>query len=85
MDFSITSTRRRRSRSGVVLIDLLVGSGLASAVLLVLSLLLLFGGRSFVAMANYVILDQQSRNALDRMSKEIDALLDQLETRPTGI
>jgi hypothetical protein len=55
----------------VVLIDLLVGSGLASLVVMVLSLLMLFGGRSFVAMANYVILDQKSRNALDRMSKEI--------------
>ena len=36
-----------------------------------LSLMVMFGGRSFVAMANYVILDQASRNALDRMSREI--------------
>lgn len=40
-------------------------------VLAVLALLMVFGSRSFVAMANYVILDQRSRNSLDRMSKEI--------------
>src|SRR5437868_3012209 len=65
------STVNRRGRSGAVLIDLLVGSALASLVLMVVSALTMFGGRSFSAMANYVSLDQYSRNALDRMSKEI--------------
>src|SRR4029079_18649991 len=34
-------------------------------------LLVAYGGRSFPAMVNYVSLDQYSRNALDKMSKEI--------------
>ncbi len=54
-----------------MLIDFLVGAGLASLVLLILSLLLVFGGRSFLAMANYVILDKNSRQTLDKMTKEI--------------
>src|SRR5689334_7319998 len=69
MVFNLTSTSR--GRSGDILIDMLVGVGLDSLVFMILSLLLLFGGRSFGAMANYVSLDQRSRNALDRMSKEI--------------
>lgn len=61
----------KRAQSGAMLIDFMVGIGLAGLVLLVLSLLLLFGGRSFLAMANYVILDQNSRQTLDKMTKEI--------------
>ena len=56
---------------GTGLIDVLVGSALAGLVLAGMSMLTVFGSRSFAAMANYVSLDQYSRNALDRMSKEI--------------
>jgi ligand-binding sensor domain-containing protein len=49
----------------------MVGSALASVLLMALGALTMFGARSFGAMANYVDLDQYSRNALDRMSKEI--------------
>jgi hypothetical protein len=55
----------------MALADLMIGSALAAVVLMVMALLSLFGGRSFAAMANYIDLDQYSRNALDRMSKEI--------------
>ncbi len=74
MVFKTTSTEwtaKRRKCAGVALIDLLVGSAIGSVLLMVLSSLTMFGGRSFAAMANYVSLDQYSRNALDRMSKEI--------------
>jgi hypothetical protein len=68
---STASGANIQSRSGAALIDLLVASGIASIVLAGLSLLALFGNRSFGAMANYVSLDQYSRNALDKMSREI--------------
>ncbi len=55
----------------MALVDLLIGTGLASLVIMAVSLLSMFGGRSFYAMANYVNLDQCSRATLDRMSKEI--------------
>jgi hypothetical protein len=51
--------------------ELLVGMGLASVAMLVMLLLTVFFARSFAALVNYVSLDQDSRNALDRMSKEI--------------
>jgi hypothetical protein len=69
MDFSRTCIKRKCA--GTSLIDLLVGTALAGIVLAVLGFLALYGGRSFVAMANYVKLDQYSRNALERMSREI--------------
>lgn len=72
MVFSITSTAsRRRSRSGAALVDVLVAAAVASMVLAAVGLLVVFGARSFAAMTNYVILDQHSRNTLDRMSREI--------------
>jgi hypothetical protein len=69
MDCRITFTKR--ARSGTTLVDVMIGSALASVVLLILGALVLFGARSFAAMANYVSLDQCSRDTLDRMSKEI--------------
>jgi hypothetical protein len=74
MVFKTTSTAsiaKRKHRSGAALIDLLVGTGIAALVLTGVSLLSLFGSRSFAAMGNYVNLDQYSRDALDRMSREI--------------
>lgn len=66
---NITCTKR--SRAGVVLADLLIGTALSSVLLALVASLVMFCARSFAATANYVILDQRSRNALDRMSKEI--------------
>ena len=62
---------KRCQHSGAALIDLLIGTGLASLLFAALGLLTMFGNRSFGAMSNYVSLDQYSRNALDRMSREI--------------
>jgi hypothetical protein len=73
MVFKTTSTAAsdRRRHSGTTLVDVMVGAALVSVVLMAVSALTAFGGRSFAAMANYVDLDQHSRGALDRMSKEI--------------
>ncbi|MHC1765812.1 MAG: PilW family protein [Verrucomicrobiia bacterium] len=72
MVFNITSTASKgRSRSGAAIVDILVAAAVASMVLAAVGLLVVFGARSFAAMTNYVILDQRSRNTLDRMSREI--------------
>jgi hypothetical protein len=68
---STASINKFGSRCGAALLDLLLGSALASVVLGGVLSLNMFGTRSFAAMANYVSLDQYSRNALDKMSKEI--------------
>jgi hypothetical protein len=53
------------------LIQLLVGSAVASLVFLAVASMSVFSGRSFAALSNYVDLDMYSRNALDRMTREI--------------
>src|SRR5258708_20348528 len=62
-----TSTRT----GGFARPEVLIASGLALVALLALVLLSLYASRSFAAMANYMDLDQSSRLALDKMSREI--------------
>jgi Tfp pilus assembly protein PilW len=66
-----SNTSTKRTCSGVALADLLIGTALASVALLLVCTITIYAGRSFAALVNYVSLDQESRNALDKMSKEI--------------
>jgi type II secretory pathway component PulJ len=66
----ITSTDRRR-KAAMTLVELLVATCIGGIVSLGVALLMVYSGRSFAAMANYVSLDRASRNALDIMSKQI--------------
>ena len=68
MDFKVTSTKRRL---GFTLVEMAVGLGVASLVMLALGALSSYTARSMAALANYTDLDQNSRNALDTMSQEI--------------
>jgi hypothetical protein len=70
----IRATRRalRRPRAmAFTLIELAVGIGLSTVAALVIGFLTVFGARTFVAMGNYVDLDEQSRNAVDVISREV--------------
>jgi len=51
--------------------EMMFGIAIAGLVLSAVASLAFYTGRSFVSMANYVELDQRSRNALDSMSREI--------------
>lgn len=62
---------RSRSRFAFSLIELLVAVAIGGLVMMVIGILSLWSGRSFAAMANYADLDNASRNALDRMTREI--------------
>ncbi len=66
-----TTSTSRRADTAFTLVEVLVASGLALVVLSAFAMLSLFSGRSFVAMTNYVDLDQSGQLALDRMSREI--------------
>jgi prepilin-type N-terminal cleavage/methylation domain-containing protein len=59
------------SRRGLTLVEFLVAIGISSLVLLVIASFMFYSGRSFAALTNYVDLDNYSRNALDRMLREI--------------
>ena len=63
--------RRRVSRRAMTLIELLVAIGVGSLLLMIIMVVFASSGRSFAAMGNYVDLDRASRNALDRMSRDI--------------
>src|ERR1044071_1889588 len=74
MDCTITSTTRKGNkmrRAGMTLAGVRMAIGISGIVFAAVSILIFFSGRSYAALANYVDLDNRSRNALDRMSKEI--------------
>ena len=60
-----------RRCSGMTLVEILVASLIASAVLGVVVTLTVFATRSVLAMTNYTELDQDSRNALDILTRDI--------------
>ena len=69
MDCKITSTKSRRA--GLTLVELLVGVGLGSIVLMSVASFSLYSGRNIVSLSNYADLESVSCLALDRMSQEI--------------
>ena len=69
MDFKTTSINQRRA--GVTLIEMAIGIGIGSIVLMILGSLSSFTARSLAGLANYSDLDQASRSALDTMSQQI--------------
>jgi len=55
----------------MTLVEVMVASGIASIVIAIVAVLIVFAARSFAALANYQALDQASSLAADQMSKEI--------------
>lgn len=53
------------------LVELMIAVALGSMLVATAGGLWLFGSRSFVAMSNYTDLDAKSRNAIDRMSRDL--------------
>jgi hypothetical protein len=49
----------------------MISAGLATAMLTVVVYLTIYGARTFAAMGNYVDLDDQSRNAVDVIGREV--------------
>src|SRR5687768_3744442 len=80
MDCKITSlTKQRRKTIGMTLMEMLIALLIGSFVLGGLLALGSYTTRSFAALGNYMELDKNSRNTLDRMTqiiRESDGLLD---------
>jgi len=66
-----TRPGKQKRETAFSIVELLMAMGLGGIVLLVVGMISLWSGRSFAAMANYADLDNASRNALDRMTREI--------------
>ncbi len=75
MDFRLMLTRvkniSRRAKVGVTLVEMMVAMAIGGIVLAIVGSLSLWSSKSFAAMANYAELDNASRNALDRVTREI--------------
>ena len=65
------SQNARKSVLGMTLPETLVGAGVGSLVLMSIMMIFMTSNRSFVAMGNYVSLDQASRNAVEQMTRDI--------------
>src|SRR5258708_8869369 len=63
--------RSAQRTSGMTLIEVLVGCGVGVMVMLVVGVIFVSSLRSFADMGNYMIMDQASRNALDKMTRDI--------------
>ena len=62
--------RGSKSRA-FTLVEVLIMSAIATVVITAVMIFTLFATRSFIALGNYNDLDKASRNALDRLSREI--------------
>lgn len=72
MDSKFTSTKSRRLRaSGMVFVEALMAIGVTGLIMLALVGISVFSGRSFVAMANYVELDDGNRIAIDTITRDL--------------
>ena len=72
MGFRTTSTRPASScLSAFTLVEMMVGMFIGFLIFIVVGALVLYSGRSFAALTNYVDLDASSRNALDTMTSDV--------------
>ncbi|HTL58491.1 MAG TPA: hypothetical protein VL361_22580 [Candidatus Limnocylindrales bacterium] len=65
------SERRSRRLWGMTLPETLVGVGVGSLALMSMMVVFMTSNRNFVAMGNYVSLDQASRMAVEQMTRDI--------------
>jgi hypothetical protein len=70
---SLTNRPRSQTRSGMTLVETLVGLTAGMLLMAVVASMWMFSARSFVAIGNYTDMDNASRNTLDLMSREIRA------------
>ena len=80
-----TTSISRRPAAAFTLPEILVSAALGGLVLLVVAMVSIYSGRSFVAIANYVGMDQVSQLALDKMSREIRQAHRLIEFSPTSL
>ena len=70
-DLRLPSSDFRPLTSGFTLVELMVAVGVAMLVLTAMAMVFVTSARSFATMGNYVSMNSSSRNALDRLTREI--------------
>src|SRR5207244_8125870 len=71
MTLCLSTACPNRRRSGMTLVELMIGLGIGSLVLMSIMMILITSHRSFVALGNYSSMEQLSRNAVDQMTRDI--------------
>jgi hypothetical protein len=73
MNFRIRFGSRRGDRTAMTLVETMVALAAGTLLLAVIATAWVFTARSFVAIGNYTEMDNDSRNTLDLMSREVRA------------
>jgi prepilin-type N-terminal cleavage/methylation domain-containing protein len=76
---------RSQAARGMTVPEMMVAVAIGSLVLMVMAMVFTTSARSFAALGNYVSMDCNSRNALDRMTREIRRAGDLIEFSPTHL
>ncbi len=86
MDFNHTSINwgNGRREAGLTLLELMVAMAVGMIILAIIGSVSLWSTKSFAAMANYTDLDNASRNALDRITREIRQVRGLISYTETG-
>jgi len=73
MDCKVTSTSHQGNRPilGATLVETLMSIGIAGVLMAVLASLIMFSGRSFLAMFNYADLSDRNRLTMDTMTRDL--------------
>jgi Tfp pilus assembly protein PilW len=85
MECNDTFIKLRRHQRAFTLIETMMAAGITSILLIALSQLTFYTGRSFAALTNYVELDKFSRSALDQMIYKVRQADELTEFAPTKI
>lgn len=80
-----TSINRRRRVRAFTLTELLVGIAIGMLVLLGTSGLTIFSAKSFASISNYVDLDANSRDALDKLTRDVRQVSRLISHSPTNL
>jgi prepilin-type N-terminal cleavage/methylation domain-containing protein len=76
---------RSKAARGMTVPEMMVAVAIGSMVLTVMAIVFKTSALSFAALGNYVSMDCSSRNALDRMSRDIRQAGDLIEFNPTHL
>jgi hypothetical protein len=76
---------RCKAARGMTVPEMMVGVGVGSLILMVMAVVFTSSARSFAALGHYVSMDRNSRNAMDRMTREIRQAGDLIEFSPTHL
>ena len=81
----VAAFSRSKAARGMTVPEMMVSVFVGSLILMVMAVVFTSSARSFATLGHYVSLDRNSRNAMDRMTREIRQAGDLIEFSPTHL